>query len=283
MFVSKRLNQLYDRQDAPWVHFELGVRAWEGGELYGVRRHRVAIGLLPEAGPGSPEYRGLRWRELWLQGDADGALREARAVAEEHPEDADGALDVADLLRERGDARGALEVLLKAVEQRPDDVELLYELGVAAEVAEEWELRREVWGRVWEAEHATEPAHRLWLSEGEFLRAARAGLARVPPGSREAIGNLAILVDDYPERWVLDEGPGDPRLLGLFVGPERSAQQSVDGVVHGPAQIFLFRWNIERVAGSAEEALEEVEITVLHELGHYLGLDEAALDYLGLG
>ncbi len=283
MFSSKRLNQLHDRQDAPWVHFELGVRAWESGELYGVRRHRVALGLLPEAGPGSLEYRGLHWRELWLQGDVDAALREARALAEDYPEEADAALDVADLLREQGDARGALEVLLRAVEHSPEDTELLYELGVAADMAEEWDLRREVWGRVWEAEHATEPPQRLWLSEEEFLRAAKGGLARLPPGARQALGNVAIIVEDYPERWVLDDGPGDPRLLGLFVGPERSAQQSVDSVVHGPAQIFLFRWNIERVAASAEEAALEVEITVLHEVGHYLGLDEAALDYLGLG
>ena len=283
MFVSKRLNQLYDRQDAPWVHFELGVRAWENGELYGVRRHRVALGMLPEAGPSSFEYRGLRWRELWLEGDVDAALREARAVAQEHPADPDAALDVADLLRERGDARGALEVLLQAVERSPEDVELLYELGVTAEESEEWELRREVWGRVWDAEHDQEPAHRLWLSEAEFLRAAEEGLARLPPGAREALGNVTILVEDYPERWVLDEGPGDPRLMGLFVGPERSVQQSVDSVVHGPAQIFLFRWNIERAASSAEEAVAECEITVLHEVGHYLGLDEEALDYLGLG
>ena len=62
MFVSKRLNQLYDRRDAVWVHLDLGVNAWDTGDLYGVRRHRAALGLLPEAGPSSIPYRSLRWR-----------------------------------------------------------------------------------------------------------------------------------------------------------------------------------------------------------------------------
>ena len=47
--------------------------------------------------------------------------------------------------------------------------------------------------------------------------------------------------------------------------------------------IHLFRWNIERICSSEAEVEEQVEITIRHEVGHYLGLDEDALHFRGLG
>jgi predicted Zn-dependent protease with MMP-like domain len=49
-----------------------------------------------------------------------------------------------------------------------------------------------------------------------------------------------------------------------------------------PATIQLFRCNLARVASDREELLEEVRVTLLHEIGHYLGLDEDDLEARGL-
>ena len=57
---------------------------------------------------------------------------------------------------------------------------------------------------------------------------------------------------------------------------------SVSAVVDGPSRVYLFRWNIERICSSAEEAVEQVEITVLHEVGHYFHLDEDDMERLGI-
>ena len=71
----------------------------------------------------------------------------------------------------------------------------------------------------------------------------------------------------------------EPDTLGLFVGGEFAHEAHVPM----PAQIILYLENIwEMVGGDEEEFCEEVHITFIHELGHYLGLDEDELDERGL-
>jgi len=88
------------------------------------------------------------------------------------------------------------------------------------------------------------------------------------PVSYEPVPNEGILADDY-----------DPDLLGLFIGPPRAEPEASPL----PAQIILFLENLWDFA-EGDEALfrEEVRTTYLHELGHYLGLDEIDLEERGL-
>ena len=88
------------------------------------------------------------------------------------------------------------------------------------------------------------------------------------PVSYEPVPNAAILADEY-----------DPDLLGLFVGPPLAEPEASPL----PAQIILFLDNLWGFAGEDEEFFrEEVRTTYLHELGHYLGLDEIDLEERGL-
>ena len=88
------------------------------------------------------------------------------------------------------------------------------------------------------------------------------------PVSYEPVPNEGILADDY-----------DPDLLGLFIGPPLAEPEASPL----PAQIILFIENIWDFAGEDEEIFrEEVRTTYLHELGHYLGLDEIDLEERGL-
>lgn len=71
----------------------------------------------------------------------------------------------------------------------------------------------------------------------------------------------------------------EPDTLGLFVGPEHADQEEVPL----PPQIFLYLENIWELAEEDEAAFAaEVHVTFLHELGHYLGLDEEDLFDRGL-
>jgi predicted Zn-dependent protease with MMP-like domain len=74
----------------------------------------------------------------------------------------------------------------------------------------------------------------------------------------------------------------DPRALGLFSGTAYPEQSHLGGQP-GLTQIVLFRRNLERVGGDDEELREEVRITMLHETGHFFGMDDAELDGAGLG
>ena len=280
---SRHLSARLERGRALSVHFQLGLRAYESGDLFGVSRHRAAIGMLPEGGVTSNEFMALDWRAKWLEDRRDEARQVATEIAERFPGDPDALLELSQILSDLDEADNALAVLLEGTRRCADDPDLWYELGLAAERLEEWDLRRRAFHRVWELEHETQPTRRLFLSADEFVRVVEETLERLPPVAREAIGNVAIFVEDYPDEWIVSGDIADPRVLGIFDGPDRPTQQSIGAIVEGPARIYLFRWNIERICSSWEEAVEQVGITVLHEVGHYLGLDEEALHFRGLG
>lgn len=120
----------------------------------------------------------------------------------------------------------------------------------------------------------------------QFDREVQQAVALLPHDFREHLEHVPLLVEDVPSDAVL-EGAGevaDPELLGLFEG--RSLADPVadlGGSVPQLPRIHLFQRNLERFAASEEELVEQIRITLFHELGHYLGFDEDGLDALGLG
>ncbi len=84
-----------------------------------------------------------------------------------------------------------------------------------------------------------------------------------------------------PTRSMVREDGLEPDLLGLFVGP--NCAEGVEGGDPLPPEIILFLENLWEFA-DADEAVfrEEVRVTFLHELGHYLGLEEGELEQRGL-
>src|SRR6266852_1634671 len=114
-----------------------------------------------------------------------------------------------------------------------------------------------------------------------FLELVREAMDSLPPKFRRHIHNVAVVVEDHaPE----GRDPND-LLMGIFEGTPRT-EQSFFGAVTGPNRIVLYQKNIEACAEdvavgesrSVEEIIrEEVRLTVLHEFGHYFGLDEEAL------
>ncbi len=280
---SKTLQRLLGRGDAVHVHFDLGLRAYDVGDLDSLRRHHTAICMLPEAGSRCLQSAALSWRIRWLEGDYDGALELARRVMKDHPEDPHAPLELVDVLRELNKHEEVLEVLLWVSRLRPTEPDLWYDTGLAAERMEKWEVRWDCFRRVWELEATRDAPAGLLLSEERFLEVAEEVLEQLPPTVGDSLGNVAIFIEDYPAAWILESQVPDPRLLGLFEGPERAEERAVDTVATGPARIYLYRWNIERVCGSAVEVEEQIRITILHEIGHYLGLDEDDLVVRGLG
>ena len=106
----------------------------------------------------------------------------------------------------------------------------------------------------------------------------------LPGEFRERIHNLAIFVEDKPRlakksRGAAETGrPGTarPLVLGVYQG-RPATQRSVFDLPTGPDRIILYQKNIEAVCRNEAEIRHEVRQTVLHELGHYFGMDEAQL------
>ena len=109
-------------------------------------------------------------------------------------------------------------------------------------------------------------------------REVEATLAALPAPVRRQAEPLPVSYEAHPEKNKLDE-EYDPDLLGLFVGA--SLAEPDESPL--PPQIILFLENLWDLAEADEEFYrEEVRTTSLHELGHYLGLDEIDLEERGL-
>ena len=283
VITSRTYARLNARREAVPVHFEFGLRAYEAGDAVAVRRHLAALGMLPEGGASCPEFLALKWRALWLEGARAPALEVARAAMARTPGDRDARIEVADILVELDALDDAAAVLLEVAERNGGDPELWYEAGLIYERLERWDSRLQCFERVWELEHAGERPVRMWLAESRFLEVARQVLDDLSEHVRDALGNVVVLIENYPERWIFETEVADPRLLGLFDGVGRAAEAGHGAIPMGPSRIYLFRWNIERMCISPEEVEEQIAITMLHEIGHYLGLDEEELHARGLG
>jgi predicted Zn-dependent protease with MMP-like domain len=121
------------------------------------------------------------------------------------------------------------------------------------------------------------------VTEAEFERLVEAAIERLPDDYRRVIReDIPIAVTDRPTDAQLDELgiPRDELLLGLFEGIALPDRQMAE-MPTVPDRIWLFRQDIEDFAADAEDLVEQVRVTLLHELGHYFGLDEDDLEALG--
>jgi predicted Zn-dependent protease with MMP-like domain len=120
------------------------------------------------------------------------------------------------------------------------------------------------------------------MPSGNFDRALRKALSDLPPVFREALDNVAVVVEEWPPGWLLDELgiPAEDTLYGFYHGiplPERSIQDSGNL----PDKISIYRGPLEEDFPDREELCREIRVTLLHEIGHYFGMDEEELSRLG--
>ncbi len=106
-----------------------------------------------------------------------------------------------------------------------------------------------------------------------FSQLVEEALERLPRKFKRKIENLAILIEDHPERELQHQYSG--KLLGLFRGVPRTHQTVF--AASPPAQIILYQKNIEAICQNDEEVRVQIETTVKHEIGHYFGLSERDL------
>jgi predicted Zn-dependent protease with MMP-like domain len=96
----------------------------------------------------------------------------------------------------------------------------------------------------------------------------------IPAELAAAMDNVVVLVDDRNE--------DDPELLGLYEGvalTERTSEYA--GVL--PDRITLYREAILDVCRDEDDVVDEVAVTVVHEVAHHFGIDEETLHRLGWG
>jgi predicted Zn-dependent protease with MMP-like domain len=119
-------------------------------------------------------------------------------------------------------------------------------------------------------------------SAAAFDNVLRQALEDLPGMFRESIRNVAIVVEDRPPDWLLDElglPPGET-LYGFYHGiplPERSVLDSGNL----PDRISVYRGPLMEDFRDPGELARQIRTTLLHEIGHYFGMDEEDLARLG--
>ena len=117
------------------------------------------------------------------------------------------------------------------------------------------------------------------LTRAEFERVVEEALESLPKRFSDLVENVAVTVEDEPSAEDLEIAEGDAdddsELLGIYRGVALTDRTHDMPLL--PDEIAVFRGPIGRVAETRLDAVEEVRKTVIHELGHYFGLDEDEL------
>ncbi|APT85642.1 metallopeptidase family protein [Corynebacterium aquilae] len=112
------------------------------------------------------------------------------------------------------------------------------------------------------------------VSDERFEELVDQALELVPEKFLDHLDNTVILIRDrHPDSWTI---------LGLYEGvslPERTSDYSM----HLPDTISIFRESLKRYCDTEEELVEQVKITVIHEIGHHFGLSDEDLHRYGWG
>ena len=117
------------------------------------------------------------------------------------------------------------------------------------------------------------------ISPREFESLVEEALAGVPAQFRQYLENVVVAVEEEPalEDYEETDTPDEDELFGVFRG--MGVFDRSNAVSHLPAQIVVFRGPILRVCATRGEAVREIRDTVVHEVGHMLGLGDDEMPY----
>ena len=121
------------------------------------------------------------------------------------------------------------------------------------------------------------------LTRHEFTELVREAFEGLPDKIKEALDNVEVMVAAQPSWADLEDSGvhGSNTLLGLYTGVPLTERGSERPLL--PDQITLFQRAIESKCSSRAAILSEVLVTLLHEVGHYLGMSEVELRRRGYG
>jgi len=252
----------------------------DGDPILALQLCEQALALVP-GHPGTWFVRGDALRSL---GDLEEAAQAYRTAALGRPDHAacwsSLALTTFDLLR-LDEAAGAAA---RAIHEDPHD-------------AEAWWVRSLVreWRGDAEGAHRAE-LHACWLDpeayplppslgDDEVEELVADALRVMPEALRDYLKDVAIILDEIPdlETCRAYDPPCSPiDLLGYFSGASLLERSHSDPWSQLPGTIVLFRRNLARRSADRDELIEQLRITLFHEVGHFLGLNEDDLEERGL-
>ncbi len=117
------------------------------------------------------------------------------------------------------------------------------------------------------------------MTREEFRSLVDEALGTIPDHFREAMSNIAIVIEDEPSPAQLEDVGIDPpdTLLGLYEGTPLTERQWSHGNAL-PDKITLFQGPIEDASEDEDDLVVAIGETLIHEIGHYFGLSEEEIE-----
>lgn len=117
------------------------------------------------------------------------------------------------------------------------------------------------------------------MTRRQFEAVVERALRRLPKKFRAKLANIAVVVEDWPDEETLaDLGIEPPdTLYGLYRGVDLTHRDSSYGNVL-PDTITIYQGPIEEDCADEDAMADEIRETVIHEIGHYFGLDDETMD-----
>jgi predicted Zn-dependent protease with MMP-like domain len=112
------------------------------------------------------------------------------------------------------------------------------------------------------------------MSPARFDELVSEALDAIPPALTAAMDNVVVLVEEA--------NPDDPHLLGLYEGVALTSRDTTYGGLL-PDRITIYRAPILALCSTEDQVVDEVTITVVHEIAHHFGIDDERLHELGWG
>lgn len=209
------------------------------------------------------------------------ALKTLEKALQINPDEPEALLERAVTLFDLGRFAQAKEELTALSEELPEDPWPPHYLGLLAERDGDDAKAKALFAKATGLDPEAFPKA-VTLSEPQFDAAVKQAIAALPEHAKAELGNVTISVEPFPDDASLGSGEVTPTILGVFHGTPLDERSPVVAEHHLTAQIVLYQRNLERFARNHEELIEQIGVTVLHEVGHLLGLDEDELYERGL-
>jgi predicted Zn-dependent protease with MMP-like domain len=226
------------------------------------------------------EIHYLKAKALFYLDDLEGALFLVRRASKTAPDVAVYRAFEGQILFELARFEEARRILEQSVLMDSESAHAVYHLALVLERLgdEEEAMRAFRRAHALDAEHYAVPTR---VDDATFQRAASDAFDNLPRSIREAVENVPILVRELPDEDLLEAHDVSPTLLGIFIGVPRTEAALTDQA-RDVNRVILFKRNLEKVCRTRAELVEQIQITLQHEIGHHLGLDDDDLERIGL-